>query len=142
MRIIADAGVMEFQHTAARRRLVTAADNPTHSSLFQHTAARRRLALFVFFRFISTLVSTHSRPKAAGKSPAMLCGSTIVSTHSRPKAAGLTRLCGYQSHQSFNTQPPEGGWDSTNIAAALERIVSTHSRPKAAGLSISLMTVP
>ena len=32
----------------------------------------------------------------------------------------------------FNTQPPEGGWD-TVIVRAPEVLVSTHSRPKAAG---------
>ncbi|EGV37131.1 hypothetical protein l13_04430 [Neisseria weaveri ATCC 51223] len=33
----------------------------------------------------------------------------------------------------FNTQPPEGGWD-TKAQAAEESAVSTHSRPKAAVL--------
>ena len=98
--------------------------------LFQHTAARRRLfcdffqrcALRCFntqppeggcnliYKFIlSTRVSTHSRPKAAGRhgSAVRVCG--YVSTHSRPKAAG-TRI----------------------VVCNLCRTVSTHSRPKAA----------
>ena len=33
-------------------------------------------------------VSTHSRPKAAGKAAAVFTRADIVSTHSRPKAAG------------------------------------------------------
>ena len=33
---------------------------------FQHTAARRRLAGFVRHRRMPAIVSTHSRPKAAG----------------------------------------------------------------------------
>ena len=55
---------------------------------FQHTAARRRLAYDAYQVLKGDLVSTHSRPKAAGcsvsaSSPKMPC---------------------------FNTQPPEGGW--------------------------------
>ena len=34
----------------------------------------------------------------------------IVSTHSRPKAAGLSRPFMSRQQASFNTQPPEGGW--------------------------------
>ena len=34
---------------------------------------------------------------------------------------------------SFNTQPPEGGWQKSREASAAADIVSTHSRPKAAG---------
>ena len=35
---------------------------------FQHTAARRRLDDSVYQLLIETIVSTHSRPKAAGTS--------------------------------------------------------------------------
>ena len=39
---------------------------------------------------------------------------------------------------SFNTQPPEGGWRESTIKASGNRaIVSTHSRPKAAGSFLS-----
>ena len=34
---------------------------------------------------------------------------------------------------SFNTQPPEGGWEVDKKVAAAVSAVSTHSRPKAAG---------
>ena len=57
-------------------------------------------------------VSTHSRPKAAGRLTVDLPTVEYVSTHSRPKAAG--KLLRYQG--------------------ALQE-VSTHSRPKAAGSS-------
>ena len=79
----------------------------------------------------------------------------FVSTHSRPKAAG----CGMDSQcppdDGFNTQPPEGGWETTRSKGEVELMfqhtaarrrldtivvpmslyinVSTHSRPKAAG---------
>ena len=78
---------------------------------FQHTAARRRLVNHVAIAAGEIGVSTHSRPKAAGRHILKLPPSILVSTHSRPKAAGF----------GFNTQP---------LVAA----VSTHSRPKAAGI--------
>ena len=77
-----------------------------------------------------------------------------VSTHSRPKAAG--RCTGnFGGIFGFNTQPPEGGCHTVQTCVSsmisfqhtaarrrlvwpLERrivaLVSTHSRPKAAGL--------
>ena len=36
---------------------------------------------------------------------------TFVSTHSRLKAAGLIHYWDKYSYQSFNTQPPKGGWE-------------------------------
>ena len=60
---------------------------------------------------VVTMVSTHSRPKAAGYQVYFYAiDNVVVSTHSRPKAAGYD-------------------------AAAMVEIykVSTHSRPKAAG---------
>ena len=82
---------------------------------------------------LSAVVSTHSRPKAAGSlkvrpfsvplrfqhtaarrrlanSANALAELPLVSTHSRPKAAGCWRAGVYSLHSSFNTQPPEGGW--------------------------------
>ena len=77
-------------------------------------------------------VSTHSRPKAAGQPPLGLVSITVVSTHSRPKAAGSCIIVCLHFTNCFNTQPPEGGW---SIRAKLSGFptVSTHSRPKAAG---------
>ena len=78
------------------------------------------------------LVSTHSRPKAAGAASILVLPCSIVSTHSRPKAAGVLAVFAFSpspvsTHSrpkaagnkmpkmnhailSFNTQPPEGGW--------------------------------
>ena len=39
----------------------------------------------------------------------------LVSTHSRPKAAGCTGRCNLDYLCSFNTQPPEGGWAFATI---------------------------
>ena len=122
-----------FQHTAARRRLAAIPACLPLPTRFQHTAARRRLDVPLTKRAIAILVSTHSRPKAAGCPPNQTCHRPI----------------------GFNTQPPEGGWypvDKAQFAAkmfqhtaARRRLVvasllagtvtavSTHSRPKAAG---------
>ena len=56
----------------------------------------------------------------------------MVSTHSRPKAAGHRFIKRINQNQCFNSQPPEGGWVN-HICYSLLFIVSTHSRPKAAG---------
>ncbi len=148
-------GWLSFQHTAARRRLAKCFNvfslvsgfntQPPEGGWpismqckllhhrFQHTAARRRLDPRILVLGLLRFVSTHSRPKAAG------C----------PKI-------GFSSvKDSFNTQPPEGGWLYIISActkslrfqhtAARRRLVtlspdsgladtvSTHSRPKAAG---------
>ena len=123
-----------FQHTAARRRLDRRRRHRGGSIRFQHTAARRRLV--GRFRCLSLLI--------------------LVSTHSRPKAAGCGFTRRYADTSCFNTQPPEGGWliggsmlyliNTFQHTAARRRLVkprrhflflcqvSTHSRPKAAGL--------
>ena len=100
--------------------------------MFQHTAARRRLEN-TCITFLSTLiVSTHSRPKAAGCGYNSSYTYNKVSTHSRPKAAGSVSRCLPSMYSCFNTQPPEGGWISRDQNKNLTK-VSTHSRPKAAG---------
>ena len=83
-------------------------------------------------------VSTHSRPKAAGTASRRSIIQLNVSTHSRPKAAGshapsrLKTILEFQhtaarrrlgttstgrrvSFGSFNTQPPEGGWENDGL---------------------------
>ena len=62
-------------------------------------------------RNISKAVSTHSRPKAAGIGIRLPNGRGVVSTHSRPKAAGRMTDLDMLNDISFNTQPPEGGWN-------------------------------
>ena len=83
--------------------------------------------------------------------------NVLVSTHSRPKAAGFRMDFSHHQDCRFNTQPPEGGWLCNTMickrkkefqhTAARRRLdkhicivhicihVSTHSRPKAAGCS-------
>ena len=38
--------------------------------------------------------------------------TVLVSTHSRPKAAGCGRYVRLSAGRCFNTQPPEGGWEA------------------------------
>ena len=102
-----------FQLAAARRRL---ADKPATSCIafsFQLTAARRRLGIADFPFSTADKVSTHSRPKAAGKRVDNRKVLTKVSTHSRPKAAGASSLKPKKGTYGFNSQPPEGGWTAT-----------------------------
>ena len=56
--------------------------------LFQHAAARRRLVMDAITSTNSDLVSTRSRPKAAGLRGDQVVIVFRVSTRSRPKAAG------------------------------------------------------
>ena len=148
----------EFQHTAARRRLGRGRLSPARQCsfntqppeggwasasaygfllVFQHTAARRRLGRLGIPNVPSAAVSTHSRPKAAGR--CFENNAYVIS--------------------SFNTQPPEGGWTVPTFGlfifgefqhtAARRRLarwsadlahheaVSTHSRPKAAGRRVT-----
>ncbi|WP_210400196.1 hypothetical protein, partial [Neisseria sp. HMSC056A04] len=53
----------------------------------------------------------------------------------------MNHLLSYLYLNSFNTQPPEGGWAIT-IGAGSFKNVSTHSRPKAAGLKSGLRIRP
>ena len=77
-----------FQHTAARRRLATITLTTSLYWMFQHTAARRRLA--VKTNRAIRHCSFNTQPPEGGwtSSPLITC-EVIVSTHSRPKAAGF-----------------------------------------------------
>ena len=59
---------------------------------------------------VSGVVSTHSRPKAAGNDFSSNLRAGNVSTHSRPKAAGRRVRILTPIPIRFNSQPPEGGW--------------------------------
>ena len=87
-------------------------------------------------------VSTHSRPKAAGVVCTYKHKPKTVSTHSRPKAAGPTFCELLTAIRCFNTQPPEGGWVLQYRFPLQTAMVSTHSRPKAAGQSGSPSPLP
>ena len=122
---------------------------------FQHTAARRRLGYIQYHPCSDTMVSTHSRPKAAGQ-PANGSRLLMIRFNTQPPEGGWQDSSdGLSWLPSFNTQPPEGGWsgntthdqtvelfqhtaarrrlDQTIACFAFNFGVSTHSRPKAAG---------
>ena len=88
----------------------------------------------------SPIVSTHSRPKAAGHPPNPPSQRPSVSTHSRPKAAGCIEATSSPPTKSFNSQPPEGGWAFCMSIESGAMRVSTHSRPKAAGQASAKLT--
>ena len=87
------------------------------------------------------VVSTHSRPKAAGPFDLLMASPPCVSTHSRPKAAGrvmrefMTRL---KFQHTAARRRLEAGFGQRVYC----RPVSTHSRPKAAGQVIAELLIP
>ena len=82
-----------------------------------------------------TFVSTHSRPKAAGPRCRARYPRPAVSTHSRPKAAGCPTTVPRASISSFNTQPPEGGWHDGQPAGGGKQ--SFNTQPPEGGWSLS-----
>ena len=77
---------------------------------FQHTAARRRLAISVRKNPAEAGFNTQPPEGGWGNVQTIESSEGIVSTHSRPKAAGsAVHHAMYRVH-GFNTQPPEGGW--------------------------------
>ena len=121
---------------------------------FQLTAARRRLVANLNYRCFCRFVSTHSRPKAAGRHTSIPFFWKEVSTHSRPKAAGTpSSIAPTNSAFQLTAARRRLATKQINVArqskfqltAARRRLappesrrrqhrrVSTHSRPKAAG---------
>ena len=99
-----------FQLTAARRRLVWQKSLFAFQFPFQLTAARRRLDLP---KSVKEIFKMFQLTAARRRLVSLLRGELAalrVSTHSRPKAAGRRigrRVC---AAACFNSQPPEGGW--------------------------------
>ena len=120
---------IQFQHTAARRRLLFA--QPISFSSIVSTHSRSKATVFQSIKAFSVpnIVSTHSRPKATVLFIIISSKFKYVSTHSRPKATGFAWRRVFGS-RGFNTQPPEGDWVAA-IAPSDSAQVSTHSRPKA-----------
>ena len=107
-----------FQHTAARRRL--AEDRPRRESREGFNTQPPEGGWIVSPKCRNSVtVSTHSRPKAAGITVQIIPGRKLVSTHSRPKAAGPANLIRSVVYGSFNTQPPEGGWQNQKPQSGL-----------------------
>ena len=79
----------KFQHTAARRRLVRSVQIRPRVYGFNTQPPEGGWALVGEDALNELVVSTHSRPKAAGMRKLIKSIGINVSTHSRPKAAGL-----------------------------------------------------
>ena len=103
--------------------------------MFQHTAARRRLAGLGK----KPLLAFEFQHTAARRRLAKYRGriADVESFNTQPPEGGW-RLNQPYAHTfgCFNTQPPEGGWDVLQSAMDFY-FVSTHSRPKAAGTIIA-----
>ena len=122
-----------FQHTAARRRLARCFEIQGNILKFQHTAARRRLVAGDGDVELLAVVSTHSRPKAAGFQSLTRLKARGVSTHSRPKAAGAMMVF-KTVNAMFQHTAARRRLVGYKLLTGLGQKVSTHSRPKAAGL--------
>ena len=114
---------------------------------FQHTAARRRLRSFFLPLYLKHQVSTHSHPKVAA-SPSSIYSSQSASFNTQPPEGGCDFSCfsfyindlfqhtatrrWLQRDQrdrdkilSFNTQPPEGGCERMEQCERLEVCFNT-----------------
>ena len=100
----------QFQLTAARRRLGLQAVTLPRMTGFQLTAARRRLAEAKSRQGSNSNCFNSQPPEGGWKTGEILETDLIVSTHSRPKAAGSRRWRSQAAVCCFNSQPPEGGW--------------------------------
>ena len=104
---------MSFQHTAARRRLGGRSIRWRLYRRFQHTAARRRLEKKFSSLEMIKMVSTHSRPKAAGYGLPRTRITVFKFQHTAARRRLEITSAGKIRRYSFNTQPPEGGWANT-----------------------------
>ena len=77
-------------------------------------------------------VSTRSRPKAAGPCLQNLLLSFQSFNTQPPEGGWILLKTLFLIWKSFNTQPPEGGW-VIGFYSVVRKGVSTRSRPKAAG---------
>ena len=121
----------EFQHTAARRRLLfdKVAQLPyvivsTHSRA--EAAAKKVLKIFE-----DNLVSTHSRAEAAALIFALKGCNSNVSTHSRAEAAAPQKIFPINRHISFNTQPRGGGCRTRDTG--LYKFCGFNTQPRGGG---------
>ena len=70
-------------------------------------------------------VSTHSRPKAAGRSPIGLLPIRVCFNTQPPEGGWKTVNRHSIQIRGFNTQPPEGGWPSMAIAMGIRYSFNT-----------------
>ena len=101
---------------------------------FQHTAARRRLVSYLNSPTTRASPSFNTQPPEGGWSePSKQGRRTVVSTHSRPKAAGDHRENQSRATFSFQHTAARRRLGFCRVHNLIILSVSTHSRPKAAG---------
>ena len=126
-----DSTKRQFQHTAARRRLLKCIQMSNHLRLFQHTAARRRLQMCDYSFERASKVSTHSRPKAAAPNKVL-----NIQLREFQHTAARRRLQIYifyiLSRVVFQHTAARRRLPPVKSARLQAADVSTHSRPKAA----------
>ena len=106
--------VCGFQHTAARRRLALDSYKGNQRQLFQHTAARRRLARHSTRQPASSCFNT--QPPEGGWRPYRNVLALPHGFNTQPPEGGwLERRKRFPACRCFNTQPPEGGWFPCHI---------------------------
>ena len=110
-------------------------------SKFQHTAARRRLVIERFGLKSQNRVSTHSRPKAAGRSKSWSkCYHQCFNTQP-PEGGWGARIRTALFGGGFNTQPPEGGWLERK-SEIISRIRFNTQPPEGGWLPNTIMAAP
>ena len=134
-RLVTDMGVMPyqaaFQLTAARRRLARQPSRHPNHGEFQLTAARRRLVGMIYRQTQpASFQLTAARRRLAAARVTTAPPAAFQLTAARRRLVGVRRVFNFIT--SFNSQPPEGGWE-INKYLFYATPVSTHSRPKAAG---------
>ena len=98
-----------FQHTAARRRLVRMVRSGHRLARF-NTQPPEGGWYCADFRNGEMVCFNTQPPEGGWLWSFWSCRLRLVSTHSRPKAAGNSNRGSRIPASSFNTQPPEGGW--------------------------------
>ena len=103
----------------------------TAKQTFQLTAARRRLGHILSDGRTLEIVSTHSRPKAAGAARRLgwLRSRVFQLTAARRRLVLLSSP--KRPSAGFNSQPPEGGWQ--NQPAEQNQLFGFNSQPPEGG---------
>ena len=130
----------EFQHSAARRRLLSNKFVSSTARSFQHSAARRRLRAVRVRTWRIQTVSTLSRPKAAGTTiPFMLRTATFQ--HSAARRRLLAHIASRYEWQDVSTLSRPKAAVTLPSYHIPTKVVSTLSRPMAAGFRIQSIEV-
>ena len=150
---------MQFQHTAARRRLLKIGKlSCVANNVSTHSRPKAAATISFASKYLhavsthsrpkaaadcdcdgrrETMVSTHSRPKAAAPVTRQIIKLPVVSTHSRPKAAATCHACCTCYCCRFNTQPPEGGCNRVVLILGVK--CSFNTQPPEGGCGSALV---